>query len=142
MDWYLLTLFLALFVVIQAVADAGLPAAAMAVLNPLGIDLTNLYVLSLVSTAMSNLFSNVPAVMLLIRFLDPTDPFQWQALALSSTFAGNLITIGSIANLIVIEQARLYGVAISFREHARIGVPVTLFSLLLVLVWIGVRQGA
>ena len=141
-DWYLLTLFLALFVVIQAVADAGLPAAAMAVLNPLGIDLTNLYVLSLVSTAMSNLFSNVPAVMLLIRFLDPTDPFQWQALALSSTFAGNLITIGSIANLIVIEQARLYGVAISFREHARIGVPVTLFSLLLVLVWIGVREGS
>ena len=65
-------------------------------LTPLGIDLTNLYVLSLVSTVMSNLFSNVPAVMLLTRFLDPGDPYQWQALALSSTFAGNLITIGSI----------------------------------------------
>ena len=68
-------------------------------------------------------------------------PFQWQVLAVSSTFAGNLITIGSIANLIVIEQARLYGVEISFREHARIGVPVTLFSLLVLLAWIWVRQG-
>lgn len=141
-DWYLIALFFALFVVIQAVADAGLPAAAMDILAPLGIDLSNLYILSLVSTLMSNLFSNVPAVMLLTRFLDPTDPFQWQTLALSSTFAGNLITIGSIANLIVIEQARLYGVEISFREHARIGVPVTLFSLLVLVAWIWVRQGA
>jgi Na+/H+ antiporter NhaD/arsenite permease-like protein len=138
-DWYLIALFFALFVVIQAVADAGLPTAAMKALEPLGIDLTHLVVLSLVSTVMSNLFSNVPAVMLLTRFVDSNDPLQWQVLALSSTFAGNLITIGSIANLIVIEQARRYGVAISFREHARIGVPVTLMSLLVLIIWIVVH---
>jgi Na+/H+ antiporter NhaD/arsenite permease-like protein len=138
-DGYLIVLFISLFVVIQAVTEAGLPAAAMAALQPLGIDLNNLYVLSMVSTVMSNLFSNVPAAMLLTRFLDPGDPLQWQVLALSSTFAGTLITIGSIANLIVIEQARCYGVAISFREHARIGLPVTLFSLLVLLAWIGVH---
>lgn len=137
-DGYLIVLFISLFVVMQAVTDAGLAAAAMAAMQSLGIDLGNLYMLSMVSTVMSNLFSNVPAVMLLTRFLDPGDPMQWQALALSSTFAGNLITIGSIANLIVIEQARIHGVAISFREHARIGVPVTLFSLVVLFAWIAV----
>jgi Na+/H+ antiporter NhaD/arsenite permease-like protein len=57
-------------------------------------------------------------------------------LALSSTFAGNLILIGSIANLIVIEQARLFGIRISFREHAITGIPVTMLSLLILTIWI------
>jgi Na+/H+ antiporter NhaD/arsenite permease-like protein len=135
-DWYLIALFFALFVVIAGISDGGMPAAAMEALQALGIDLHNLYVLSVVSTVMSNTFSNVPAVMLLTRFLDPNNPFQWQALAVSSTFAGNLITIGSIANLIVIEQAGNYGVEVTFKEHARIGIPVTLFSLLVLFGWI------
>ncbi|HHP7234879.1 MAG TPA: anion transporter [Desulfobacterales bacterium] len=135
-DWYLLALFFALFVVMQSFTDAGLPAAALRSLQSLGIDLHNLYVLSVVTTFMSNMFSNVPAVMLLTRFLDPNNPFQWQILAISSTFAGNLITIGSIANLIVIEQARNFGIDITFKEHARIGIPVTLFSLLVLAGWI------
>jgi len=135
-DWYLIALFFALFVVIAGISDGGMPAAAMEALQALGIDLHNLYVLSVVSTVMSNTFSNVPAVMLLTRFLDPDNPFQWQVLAVSSTFAGNLITIGSIANLIVIEQAGNYGVEVTFKEHARIGIPVTLFSLLVLFGWI------
>jgi Na+/H+ antiporter NhaD/arsenite permease-like protein len=89
-----------------------------------------------VSVVLSNLVSNVPAVVLLLGSLDPTAPAQWFALAVSSTFAGNLITIGSIANLIVIEQAAIFGVQISFREHARVGIPVTLFSLLVLGLWI------
>ena len=59
-----------------------------------------------------------------------------RTLAISSTFAGNLITIGSIANLIVIEQSGNYGIEITFKEHALIGVPVTLFSLLVLAAWI------
>ena len=54
-----------------------------------------------------------------------------------SLFAGNLITIGSIANLIVIESAREFGVNISFGEHAKAGVPITLFSLLIIILWLG-----
>jgi Na+/H+ antiporter NhaD/arsenite permease-like protein len=73
-------------------------------------------------------------IALLIKFLDPSRPDQWYALAVSSTFAGNLITIGCIANLIVIEQAAACGVNISFRDHARVGIPVTLASLA---AWIG-----
>jgi len=103
-----------------------------------GIDLRDLALLSSVSTVLSNLVSNVPAVMLLTRFLDPAAPAQWYALAVSSTFAGNLITIGSIANLIVIEGARNLGIAVTFKEHARVGVPVTLLSLGILLGWIWV----
>lgn len=74
--------------------------------------------------------------MLLVRFLDGARAEVWYVLALASTFAGNLITIGSIANLIVIEQARGMGVTVTFREHARAGVPVTAVSLLVVVAWV------
>ncbi len=100
-----------------------------------GMDLGNSAILTGLTVVLSNLFSNVPAVMLLIPFMDPLDPLQWYTLALSSTFAGNLFVLGSIANLIVIEQASRMGVVISFGEHARVGVPVTLMSLIVLLVW-------
>jgi len=136
-DWQLLTLFCSLFVVIQGVAQAGLPAMSIAFLTRQGIHLADLRVLTGVSTALSNLVSNVPATMLLIKFLDPNRLTEWYTLAMSSTFAGNLLIIGSIANLIVVEQAGAMGVKVSFIEHARIGIPATLVSLLILLLWIG-----
>jgi Na+/H+ antiporter NhaD/arsenite permease-like protein len=135
-DWHLITLFCALFVIIQGIEAADVPAVIAAVLGKRGISLQDLSVLTGVSTLLSNLVSNVPATMLLTRFLNPADPAQWYTLAVSSTFAGNLIVIGSIANLIVIEQAKNFGVEISFKTHARIGVPVTLVSLAILLGWI------
>jgi len=78
--------------------------------------------------------------MLLVRFLDGAPTESWYVLALASTFAGNLLTIGSIANLIVIEQARPLGVTLSFREHARAGVPVTLASLGIIVAWLAVTR--
>ncbi|MDZ7314722.1 MAG: SLC13 family permease [candidate division KSB1 bacterium] len=137
-DWNLLVLFLSLFIVIHGITEAGLPSYLADELQRRGADLRNPYLLSGVSTLLSNLVSNVPAVMLLVKFLDPHQPIQWYALAVSSTFAGNLITIGSIANLIVFEQAKPFGVTITFREHAKIGVPVTLFSLLVLFLWLAV----
>jgi len=129
-DWHLITLFCALFIVVQAMAAARIPALLIEAIAGRGFHLTAPANLAAVSTILSNLVSNVPAVMLLIHFLDPGQPHQWYMLALSSTFAGNLLVIGSIANLIVIEQAKKMRVTITFREHARMGVPVTLFSLL------------
>ena len=76
-------------------------------------------------------------LLLLVKFLNPAQTVSWVVVALSSTFAGNLITIGSIANLIVIESAREYGVNIRFGEHARAGVPITIFSLLTIILWLG-----
>jgi Na+/H+ antiporter NhaD/arsenite permease-like protein len=136
-DWHLITLFCALFVMVHGIETTGLPGTLLATLRSARVDLHDLFTLSGVSVLLSNLVSNVPATMLLIKFLDPAKVDQWYALAVSSTFAGNLITIGSIANLIVIEQAAACGVNISFRDHARVGVPVTLASLAVLAAWIG-----
>ncbi len=138
-DWHLITLFCGLFVVIHGISVVNVPTYLIATLDRYGIVLENLYVLTSVSTVLSNVVSNVPAVMLLMQFIDKADPVPWYALAASSTFAGNLIVIGSIANLIVIEQAKRYGVVISFAEHARVGIPVTILSLLVLAGWIFVQ---
>lgn len=135
-DWHLITLFCGLFVVIRGMETTGLPHRAVAWLATHGVFLSDPFTLTGVSVVLSNLVSNVPASMLLIKFLDPSDPVPWYVLAVSSTFAGNLITIGSIANLITIEQARLHGVRISFWEHARSGIPITLVSLAVLLAWL------
>jgi len=138
-DWHLLTLFCGLFIVIGGVMLSGAPAALVADLQRQGVDIHNLYVLTGLSALLSNVVSNVPATMLIIQFLNPAHVTEWYVLALASTFAGNLITIGSIANLITIEQARSHGVIISFKEHARIGIPVTALSLLVILLWVWLR---
>lgn len=141
-DWHLITLFCALFVLVHGIETTDRPAAILTQWKDAGVDLHDRFTLSGVSVVFSNLVSNVPAAMLLIRFLDPARLDQWYALAASSTLAGNLITIGSIANLIVIEQAAACGVNISFREHARVGIPVTIVSLAVLAAWIAVCSPA
>ncbi|MEJ5358675.1 MAG: SLC13 family permease [Desulfobacterales bacterium] len=140
-DWHLLTLFCALFILVHALELTGAPAALLAALRETGFNLHDLDLLAAVAVLLSNLVSNVPAVMLLVRFLDPAQPASWYTLAVASTFAGNLIPIGSIANLIVIEQAAAAGVTISFRDYVRVGVPVTLLSLVLLALWIRLGPG-
>jgi Na+/H+ antiporter NhaD/arsenite permease-like protein len=135
-DWHLITLFCALFVIIHGLSQSDYPNIVMNRLSNMGMDLHNLPVLSGVSVILSNFFSNVPATMLLVRFLDPFDPAQWYTLAASSTFAGNLFLLGSIANLIVVEQASNFNVKITFYQHARVGIPVTLASFIILLVWL------
>ena len=135
-DWSLILLFCGLFVVIAGFETTGIPGRFLAWMTQHRLSLSNPYALVGVGAALSNVVSNVPAVMLLARFLQGAPREAWYALALASTFAGNLITIGSIANLIVIEQARGWGVALTFREHARAGIPVTLASLGIVVLWL------
>ncbi len=134
-DWHLITLFCSLFILIHGISQGDYLNMVMQWLSNLGIDLQNLSVLTGVSVIASNLFSNVPAVMLLIPFLDPNKVNQWYTLAVSSTFAGNLFLLGSIANLIVVEQARNFDIRISFAQHAAVGIPVTLFSLVILFFW-------
>jgi Na+/H+ antiporter NhaD/arsenite permease-like protein len=134
-DWHLITLFCALFIVIHGLSQAYDLNRAVDQLTGWGINLESRAMLTGLTVVLSNLFSNVPAVMLLIPFMDPLNPQQWYSLALASTFAGNLLVIGSIANLIVIEQASHHGVVISFKEHARVGIPVTLLSLIVLMAW-------
>ncbi len=140
-DWSLILLFCGLFVVIAGLETTGLPARLLAWLAGHGVSLAEPYVLTAAGAALSNLVSNVPAVMLLTRFLEGAPAVSWYTLAVASTFAGNLVTIGSIANLIVIEQARAQGVRLGFREHARAGIPVTLVSLAILAGWLLVLGG-
>jgi Na+/H+ antiporter NhaD/arsenite permease-like protein len=58
------------------------------------------------------------------------------ALALLSTFAGNLLLTGSLANLIVAERAASVGASLPFLAHARAGIPITLLSSAIAGVWL------
>ncbi len=135
-DWHLITLFCALFIVIAGIEISGVPTYLVNYLNSHHINIQNLVNLTFISSILSNIVSNVPAVMLIIKFLDPSQAVQWYVTALASTFAGNFIIIGSIANLIVIEGAKEYQIHISFKEHAKVGIPVTLVSILLTIAWV------
>ncbi|MDX2170342.1 MAG: SLC13 family permease [Deltaproteobacteria bacterium] len=136
-DWQLLLLFMALFVVNHALAASGTLALLEAHLAAAGVDLRQPVWLFGSTVVLSNLVSNVPAVMLLLPLADT--PLGGPILALASTLAGNLILVGSIANLIVVDQAARLGVRIGWAEHARVGVPITLISLALAAAWLWLR---
>lgn len=133
-DWQLLVLFMGLFVVNHAFEATGLAAQAVAWLAAQGVHLADPGPLFVAGVGLSNLVSNVPAVMLLLPHL--SGPDAGVTLALVSTLAGNLLLVGSIANLIVVDLAQKSGIAIDWREHARVGVPVTLLTLGLVWGWL------
>lgn len=136
-DWQLLVLFMSLFVVNHAFEASGGMDAFTARAASAGVDLSRPAWLFGAGVVLSNLVSNVPAVMLLLPFAH--HPLAGPALALSSTLAGNLLVVGSIANIIVIDQAARLGVRISWREHARVGIPVSLLTLALAAGWLSLR---
>ena len=140
-DWPLLILFVGLLVVNHAIEAAGLAPRALAWLAARGVALdapANMFGATLV---LSNLVSNVPAVMLLLPAARTTaDPaLAGATLALVSTLAGNLLIVGSIANIIVVDAAARHGIAIDWRRHARTGVPATLISLTIAALWLRLR---
>ena len=132
-DWPLLVLFMGLFVVNQAFESTGLAAQAVALLRAVGVQMADPGALFVAGVGLSNLVSNVPAVMLLLPHLSGIE--AGITLALVSTLAGNLLLVGSIANLIVVDLAQRSGITIDWRMHARVGVPVTLLTLALVWAW-------
>lgn len=126
-DWQLLVLFMGLFVVNDALQRTGVPAQLVSDSAALGLHLDHPAPLFGAAVVLSNLVSNVPAVMLLLPVAH--HPLAGTLLALASTFAGNLLIIGSIANIIVVDAAARRGVMIDWKRHARIGVPVTIATL-------------
>ena len=130
-DWHLLVFFAALFVVVEGLSDTGLPDAIYRHLQPMfGAHATaQAWNLSWFSVAGSNIFSNVPFVLVagkwIQHFADPA--LMWKVLALATTFAGNLTIIGSVANMIVVESAREH-LEIGFWDYARFGIPITILT--------------
>jgi Na+/H+ antiporter NhaD/arsenite permease-like protein len=127
-DWSLLTLFAGLFVVVAGAQASGLAARAFDVLH--ARQAHGPVVFTAIAAALSNLVSNVPAVMMLAPLVPqlPDPQRAWLLLAMASTLAGNLTLVGSIANLIVAEGARRTA-PLTFGEYLKVGVPVTLLTL-------------
>ena len=127
-DWPLLVMFIGLFIVVAGVERTSLAADMLALAARFRLERTA--VLSAVAAVLSNVVSNVPAVLVFKPVVEHlADPGRgWLALAMSSTLAGNLTVLGSVANLIVIERARREA-NITFWEYAKAGVPVTVATM-------------
>jgi Na+/H+ antiporter NhaD/arsenite permease-like protein len=139
-DWQLLVLFIGLFIVNHGLEKAGFPQELIRDLAAAGVDLSHPGPLFATAFVLSNVVSNVPAVMLLLPAA--THEIAGPVLALSSTLAGNLLVVGSIANLIVIDAAQRRNIAIGWRAHARVGVPVTLATMAIAATWLWLRLHA
>ncbi len=128
-DWSLILLFAGLFVVIRGAASTGVLTRLYEYAAPVFGSSAERQLISfgLFSQLASNLFSNVPYV-LIARDLVPRlaqPEYQWTGLAMSSTLAGNLTLVGSVANLIVFELAGEDG-HIGFFRFLRYGAAITL----------------
>jgi Na+/H+ antiporter NhaD/arsenite permease-like protein len=135
-DWPLLVMFAGLFVVVHAfevnvVQTWGLERWRALLESPVVL-------VSGLSVVLSNLVSNVPAVLLFKPLMEvmPRRELAWLALAMSSTLAGNLTVLGSVANLIVVENARRAGTELSFLEYLKVGVPLTVLTTLVGCAWL------
>lgn len=128
-DWNLLVMFSGLFILTHATQKLNLlqPFTTLAE-TPLGF-LT-------VTAILSNLISNVPAVLLLQPLIERSDTSSWLLLSAGSTLAGNLTLFGSVANLIVAEAAAELGYKLTFKKHLRFGLPVTVITLVIAYFWI------
>lgn len=134
-DWPLLALFAGLFIVVAGVERSSLDEDLFAIARRFGLD--RIGVLTFFSALLSNVVSNVPAV-LVFRPVMPqlTDPeLGWLTLAMSSTLAGNFTVVASVANLIVVQRAR-HEVKIGFWEYFRAGAPLTVLSLAAGAAWL------
>jgi Na+/H+ antiporter NhaD/arsenite permease-like protein len=136
-DWQLLVLFIGLFIVNYGLGKTGLPQEVIRDFAAAGIDLAHPTALFASAFILSNLVSNVPAVMLLLPVATPD--IAGPVLALSSTLAGNLFVVGSIANIIVIDAAQRRNIAIGWRAHLRVGFPVTLVTTAIAAAWLWLR---
>jgi Na+/H+ antiporter NhaD/arsenite permease-like protein len=136
-DWPILVLFMGLFVVTGTFEATGYGDQAVHWLAQSGFNLNVPSTLALATAALSNLINNSAAVMLLLKVVNLSHPAAY-ILALANSFGGSLIIVGSVSNIIVVQQARELGVTISFRDFARLGIPVTLAALGGLLVWVAV----
>ena len=128
-DWSLLLLFAGLFIVVAGMEKALLGPEVLAYAERL--NLGSPAVMALVAAPLSNLVSNVPAVLVLKPFVDSLSAprLAWLSLAMAATLAGNFTILGSVANLIVVQRAARHGIAISFWTYFKLGAPVTVVTI-------------
>lgn len=134
-DWSLLIFFSSLFVVTKSIDTSGIGEYLKLTIQPY---LTkSVMSLAISATFLSNLVSNVPAVLLLKPVIEVMKNREqaWLVLGMASTFAGNLTLIGSVANLIVVESARKQFINITFLNYLKAGLVITILSLTIGILW-------
>jgi Na+/H+ antiporter NhaD/arsenite permease-like protein len=134
-DWGLLVFFIGLFLIVGGAEHAGIIGKFLLAGNY--VNLHRPAAFTVATAALSNIVSNVPAVMLLKSFVPsfPNAHNAWLMLAMASTLAGNLTITGSVANIIVVETAKPV-IQIGFRQYFRAGLPITVGTLLLGWAWL------
>jgi Na+/H+ antiporter NhaD/arsenite permease-like protein len=135
-DWPLLLLFACLFGITGALADTGIPWAGISRLQEWGLMPDSLLTLTPLTLLMSNTIGNVPSVILLMQIWPNPPKGALYGLALLSSLAGNLLLVGSLANIMVVERAAAFGVRLTFAEHAKVGIPVTILSMAFAVIWL------
>ncbi|MER8827265.1 anion transporter [Mesorhizobium sp. M0938] len=135
-DGPLLFMFAGLFIVVAGAEKALLSPDIIASAKDLGLD--DVWRLSGFTAVLSNIMSNVPAVLALRPFIPGLENPEraWLVVAMSSTLAGNFTLLGSVANLIVAEHARVSGKPLSFAAFFKVGLPLTLVTLLVGTAWL------
>ncbi len=136
LDGSLLLMFAGLFVVVAAAEKILFTPEVVGAVQALHLD--NVYILTAMTGVLSNIISNVPAVLALKPFVQSLADQQriWLVIAMSATLAGNLTLVGSVANLIVAERARNVGIEISFWAYCRAGIPLTVITLAIGAWWL------
>lgn len=135
-DWEILVFFSALFILTGSLEANGVTEKMMSLIHLAGRE--NPLNLSLITAGLSNLVSNVPAVLLLKPLITSMSAQNagWLTLAAASTLAGNFTLLGSVANLIVAESAKKSRVNLTFWEYTRAGIIITLVTLAISVAWI------
>jgi Na+/H+ antiporter NhaD/arsenite permease-like protein len=135
-DWPLLVMFVGLFIVIGGIEKAVITQDVVAAVGRLRLD--NAASLAGITAVLSNVVSNVPAVLMLKPFIpNLADPQRaWLVIAMAATLAGNFTLVGSIANLIVAQRAKARGVDIGFWTYFRLGAPLTVLTILIGLIFL------
>jgi Na+/H+ antiporter NhaD/arsenite permease-like protein len=135
-DWPLLVMFVGLFVVVAGLEKVAITPEISAAISHQ--HLGNTAILAGVTAVMSNIVSNVPAVLLLKPFIpNLEDPHRaWLVVAMAATLAGNFTLVGSVANLIVAQRARARGVELDFWSYFRVGAPLTILTIAFGLLWL------
>jgi len=130
-DWHLLVFFAALFIVVEGLSQTGLPDQTYRHVQPLfgSSAASQAWNFAWFAEAGSNVFSNVPFVLVAGKWINnfAQPELMWKVMALTTTFAGNLTIVGSVANIIVVESARGH-VELGFWDYARYGIPVTILT--------------
>jgi len=139
-DWPLLLLVACLFGITGALNQSGFAAQLLEFLTDHGLLPDSLLLLTPYTVLASNTIGGVPAAMLFLQLWPSAPPGVLYTLALLSSLAGNLLLTGSLTNVLIAEHAERMGARLTFAEHARAGIPITIVSIGFAVFWLGLTQ--